>query len=328
MINYPRNLSNISSGPRQRCIGVLCCFLATASSALGEDGVKKTLLIDTHMHVWSGDPARFPFAHPYEPKFKPPRIAATVELLIDEMDKAGVSHCVLVQTIFHGWDNGYLADCLKRYPKRFRGQGLIDPTDLQAADKLEYWMTKHGLAGMRFSPTYYEGKDAWINARTTYPLWEKAEKLGAIFNFYADSPQLPRIEDMVKRYPKVKVVIDHLGCVELSAKNPQPEIDKLLALARYPNVWVKVSEINIISPSKKFPYRDVHPLVKQVYDKFGPDRLLWGTGFPGATRAQDGRPSLDEELALIRKELPFLTDADKKKILGRNAAKLWGFEMP
>src|SRR5262245_26180456 len=78
-------------------------------------------LIDTHMHVWSGDPQRFPFAHPYEPNVKPPPIAATLELLRKEMDDAGVSHCVLVQTIYHGWDNRYLAECLKADPVRFRG---------------------------------------------------------------------------------------------------------------------------------------------------------------------------------------------------------------
>src|SRR5437879_6080719 len=52
-------------------------------------------LIDTHMHVWAGDTERFPFAHPYDPKFKPPRTAGTAELLLKEMDAFGVTHCVL-----------------------------------------------------------------------------------------------------------------------------------------------------------------------------------------------------------------------------------------
>jgi predicted TIM-barrel fold metal-dependent hydrolase len=80
-----------------------------------------------------------------------------------------------------------------------------------------------------------------------------------------------------------------------------------------------------LSPSKKHPYRDTYPLVKKVYEAFGPDRLLWGTGFPGATRAQAERPSLADELALVQKEIPFFTAEDRAKILGANAAKLWGF---
>ena len=118
----------------------------------------------------------------------------------------------------------------------------------------------------------------------------------------------------------------HLARVNLEATDPQAEIRRLLALARYPNVWVKVSELSVLSPSKTYPYRDTFDLVKQVHKAFGPDRLLWGTGFPGATRAQAARPSLQQELDLIRKEVPFLTAQDREKILGRNAANLWGFE--
>src|SRR5262249_44368118 len=139
----------------------------------------------------------------------------TVELLLDEMDKFGVTHCVLVQTISHGWDNSYLAQCVKAYPKRFRGQGLIDPTDPKVADKLEFWMRKHGLAGMRFSPIYYQGKDAWLNAKSSEALWQKAEELGAVFNFFIASEQLPKLEDMIKKFPKVKVVIDHFARIDL-----------------------------------------------------------------------------------------------------------------
>ncbi len=112
----------------------------------------------------------------------------------------------------------------------------------------------------------------------------------------------------------------------LKAADPLPEFKKLLALARHPNVWLKVSELGVISPSGKYPYADTFPWVRRMVEAFGPDRLLWGTGFPGATRAQGGRPSLEQELNLIRQEIPFFTAADREKILGRNAAKLWGFE--
>jgi predicted TIM-barrel fold metal-dependent hydrolase len=149
--------------------------------------------------------------------------------------------------------------------------------------------------------------------------------LKAIFNFFIAANQLAKLETMLADYPGVKVVIDHLARVDLTVSDPAREVPQLTSLARYPNVWVKVSELSIVSPSKKYPYADTYSWVKRVYDAFGPDRLLWGTGFPGATRAQAGRPSLDEELALVRREIPFLSAPDREKILGRNAARLWGF---
>lgn len=311
-------------------------FLASAAvsmpvlasgAALAERKPRGAAVIDTHMHVWSGDPGRYPFAHPYDPNFVPPATAATLELLTKEMDEFGITHCVLVQVIYHGWDNRYLVDCVKSQPKRFRGHGLIDPTDPHVADKIEDWVRRQGLAGMRFSPIYYPGKDDWLNARSSYALWEKAAELGALFNFFIAVPQLAKLEEMIRRFPEVRVVIDHLARFDLKGVDPQADFKKLVALARYPNVWVKVSELGVISPSGRYPYTDTFPWVRRLYEAFGPDRLLWGTGFPGAARAEAGRPSLQEELNLIRKEIPFFTAEDRDRILGRNAAKLWGFEI-
>jgi len=285
----------------------------------------RSLVVDTHMHVWANDVERFPFAHPYDPNFKPPPVAGSVEMLLEEMDRYAINYAVLVQVIYYGWDNRYVAYCVKRHPQRFRAQGLIDPTDPQVASKLEYWMREHGLTGMRFSPIYYQGRDEWLTSDAHRRLWKKAEALKAIFNFFIAANQLAKLERMLAVYPEVKVVIDHLARVDLTGSDPAREVAQLTRLARYRNVSVKVSELSLLSPSKKYPYADTYSSVKRVYDAFGPDRLLWGTGFPGATRAQAGRPSLEEELALVRQEIPSFSASDREKILGRNAARLWRF---
>ena len=294
--------------------------LATAPLA-----APRSPVVDTHMHVWTNDVAHFPFAHPYDSDFKPPPVAGTVEMLLEEMNANAIDYTVLVQVIYYGWDNAYVAHCVKRHPQRFRAQGLIDPTDPQVASKLEYWMREHRLTGMRFSPIYYQGRDEWLTSDSHHRLWKKAEELKAIFNFFIAANQRAKLETMLAAYPGVKVVIDHLARVDLAASDPAREVAQLTRLARYSNVSVKVSELNIVSPAKKYPYTDTYPWVKRVYDAFGPDRLLWGTGFPGATRAQAGRPSLEEELALVRREIPFFSASDRAKILGQNAARLWRF---
>jgi predicted TIM-barrel fold metal-dependent hydrolase len=282
-------------------------------------------VIDTHVHVWTNDTAKFPFAHPTDRNFKPPALAGTAEVLLEEMDQHAIDFAVLVQVIYYGWDNRYAADVLKRYPKRFRAQGLIDPTDPAVANKLAFWMREHGFSGMRFSPLYYRGREEWMTSDAHHQLWKKAAELGAIFNFFILAPQLARLETMLAAYPDVRVVIDHLARVDLTSADAEQELAMLTRLARHRNVWVKISELNLLSPSKEAPYADTLPCVRRVYDSFGPARLIWGTGFPGPTRAQAGRPPLADELALIREHIPFLSASDREKLLGRNAAKLWGF---
>ncbi len=312
---------------RRTFLGQTAALAAWAGSrgAFAANREKSSPIIDTHMHVWGHDPKQFPFVHPYNPDSPAPQSIGTAEVLLKEMDEYGVTQCVLVQAIYHGWDNSYVAHCQKEHPQRFRSHGLIDPTDPQVTDKLVFWMKEHHFSGMRFSPIYYLGKDEWINGPVHHKLWQKAGELGAIFNYFISTPQLPRLEEMIAKYTKVRIVIDHFARIDLKAADPSPEFEKLTRLAKYPNVWAKVTEMSVISPSGMYPFKDTIPWARRLYDAFGPDRLLWGTGFPGASRVENGRLALRQELDLVEKELDFLTAEDRKKLLGLNAKKLWGF---
>ena len=291
----------------------------------------KSPIVDTHMHVWARkNSEHYPFPYPYSNDFEGPPHEATVEMLIEDMDRHGCTHAVLVQVIYHGWDNTYIADCVKQYPDRLRAHGLIDPTDPKVADKLEYWMKEHGVHGMRFSAIYYQngnhGGDGWLNSPEAHRLWRKAADLGAVFNFFIAPEQLPKLAIMAKAYPDVPVIVDHFSQLDLGGKNPEPNVKRLLALSRYPNVRVKISELTSVSESGTYPFSDAWPVVKRLYESFGSDRLLFGTGYPGAARAAYKRPTLAKEIDLIRKEIPFFSQEDREKILGRNAAELWGFK--
>jgi predicted TIM-barrel fold metal-dependent hydrolase len=294
-------------------------FLAAAAAPAA---AAKPLVIDTHMHVWSLDAARYPMQPP-EPNYRRPSQEGTIEMYLEEMKAGGVDRAVLVQERASGWNNRYIADCARRFPKLFVGHGLINPRDPENAAVLRREVKENGLAGMRLSPIYHPPNrypnDQWLNAPYSYPLWKTAQEVGAVFNVFLAPAQLPQLEDMVRRYPRVKVVIDHLGRPDILPGAPWVENDSLLKLARYPNVWVKFTELYTASKTKQYPYKDVHPFGQMVYDKFGPRRLLFGTGMVGATR----RIPLADELRLIREDIPFFADRDKEWILGRNAASIW-----
>ncbi|HET8547914.1 MAG TPA: amidohydrolase family protein [Bryobacteraceae bacterium] len=276
-----------------------------------------SLVIDTHMHVWSQDFQRYP-VNPPEPGIKPLTEDGSAERHVLEMREHGIDRSVLVQPRQYGWDNRYIADSVRRYPQRFVGHGLIDPHDPNNAAVLEREVRDNGLAGMRLSPIYHP-KEQWLNAPPNHALWRKAAELGAIFNVFIAAPQIPQLEDMVRRFPHVKVVVDHLGRPEITNRPPWAEDASLLRLASCPNVWVKFSELYIISKTKKYPYTDVHPFAHSVYDAFGPRRLLFATGMVGSTR----RIPLADELRLVRHDIPFFRVADKPWILGRNALAIW-----
>jgi predicted TIM-barrel fold metal-dependent hydrolase len=198
-------------------------------------------------------------------------------------------------------------------------QGLIDPRDPAAPERLSEWMQEHGFSGMRLSPSY--DRDAeWLDSPASDPLWRRAAELGAIFNFLIREEQVPALERMAERHPQVPVVVDHMGYPDITR---EPPVENLLRLARLPNVTVKVTEFYSHSKSRTYPYVDVLPTVRRVYDAFGPKRLLWGTGFVRGENV--GRIPYGQELSLIREHVPFFTPEDQEWILGRTAMTLWKF---
>ncbi|HUQ95321.1 MAG TPA: amidohydrolase family protein [Bryobacteraceae bacterium] len=291
-------------------------FLAQVAVAAARP---KRLVIDTHLEVWTFDP-KFPFHHPERPDLKRVEVEAPIENQVSQMRDFGLKYAVLVNPRYFGWDNSYIAHCVKSYPKLFVGHGLLNPEQPDLAGRLRYWVKEQGLQGMRFSPIYHP-KSTWLNSKEHYPLWREAERLGAVFNYYIVPHQMPMLEEMAERFPGVKIVIDHLGKPDLRSADPWPEFRKMFRLKRFPQVWVSASEPYELSMTKEFPYRDTFPFFKATYEEFGGKKLIWGTGYP---RPRWELP-MDKELEFVEKSLDFYTEEDRDLILGKNALEIWKF---
>jgi len=60
------------------------------------------------------------------------------------------------------------------------------------------------------------------------------------------------------------------------ADKREEAVAQAAALARYPNVSVKLSSATTYS-FEPYPYRDMTPFIRRLYDSFGPQRCYWGT---------------------------------------------------
>lgn len=277
------------------------------------------LLIDTHLEVWTFNP-KFPFNHPERGRDLKVAIEAPIENQVEQMRDFNMKYAVLVNPRYFGWDNSYIADCRRRFPKLFVAHGLLNPEEPKIAERLRYWVKEQGLAGMRFSPIYHP-KSTWLNSKEHYPLWREAEKLGAVFNYYILPHQMPMLEDMAARFPGVKIVVDHAGKPDLKAKDCWPEFRKMFRLKRFPQVWISSSEPYEMSEIKRYPYEDTLPFYKAIYEEFGGKQLIWGTGYP---RPRWELP-MDKELEFVDKYCDFYSPADRELLLGRNALRIWKF---
>lgn len=270
-------------------------------------------IIDPHVHVWKNDPA-FPWA---PETTTPPADDATPEMLLELMAANGVEKTVLVQYIGYRWDNRYTAHALKTYPDKFAAVCRVNPQDPAAPDHLSYWTEEHGFHGVRLSP----GADAsgdWFTGPLMDPLFSRAAGLQVPLLILTRPSRLLDLANRLDRHGDLDVVIDHMGDPSLGRPD---EAEPLLALARYPRVYVKISHTWGIS-KQDYPWSDTHDLVKRVYQAFGGQRIMWATDWPVCLH----RATYAQTLSVVRDMMTFFSPDDREWVLGKTALRLWTFK--
>jgi L-fuconolactonase len=288
--------------------------LAILGEPSAQGGTAADIIVDSHVHVWKNDP-RYPWPKELA---RPPREDALPSELLALMDAQGVAKTVIVHVIYYLWDCRYAADAIKDHPARFQGVCRVNPSADSAPDDLTRWVRQSGFHGVRLSPS--AGREAdWIrDVERMDRIFARAAALGVPMCVLCPSGRLPDVERLIDRHKEgLDVCIDHMA--DCPIDRPE-ELRKLLALARYPRVYVKLSHLWSLS-RQPYPYRDTFDQVKRLYDAFGPQRLMWGTDWPGVEEHCGYAKALD----LYRKEIPFFSDDDRRWILGQTALKLWPF---
>jgi len=269
--------------------------------------------IDSHVHVWRTDPA-FPFATGVHPS----PADASVEMLLDLMHANQVSHTVIIQVIHYKWDNSYLASVLKRYPGKFKGVCRVNPEDPAAPDQLSRLTEEQGFSGVRLSPAATAAGD-WIRGPLMPPLWRRCAQLKVPMTLLIPVTRLAELHPLIEANPDLQVVIDHMADSPLDHPD---QLELLLALVRYPKVFVKISHMWSLS-AHGYPYPDAAAQVKRLYDVFGAKRLMAGTDWPISLPKQ----SYAQTVALFREHLDFLPPQDHVQILSKTVQEVWPFHI-
>ena len=238
-------------------------------------------VIDIHPHIIANDTKRYPLAplggHQSDWSRTRP---VTTEQMIAAMDKSGVAKAAIVQaSTCYGHDNSYVADAVAAHPDRFTGVFSVDVLAPDAPDRMRDWV-KRGLTGMRLFTIGSTMPDqaSWLDDPKTYPAWQCASELGLSICLQMTAKAFPQMIRMIERFPKVQVILDHCGRPALDDGPPYAAADSLFALARYPTVFLKLTQRHFTeshngkaTPETFFP---------ELVSAFGAARLAWGSNFP------------------------------------------------
>ena len=304
--------------------------------------------IDAHLHVFAKASTEFPRQ---VSDHLPAEREAPVELFLERMQTHGIDGAVLVQIGGTSFEHhAYLLRCLREYPDRFLGIGLVPPDcDDPGAHIDRLADASDGrIIGMRLGTLGgpadpFEAVD--VRGLPIHRIWEHAAKKDYVIWLYPRAVDAHVVPHLFEAFPQVRVVFNHLMVCpgpkfwwddkgRPQADVPMPpetrystmglKIGRILNNTRghypYPNVCVMLSGHYAFS-KQPYPYADLDGWQQSLLMVFGCERLMWASDFPWI----DTDPGYGELVALPGHTFPDLSSEERTQLMGRTAARFLRF---
>lgn len=299
-------------------------------------------LIDTHAHLIGGDWDTY-IARPFTPDLPTPErpsFTVTVEELLRMMDAHDVNHACLVQRgHVYGYDNSYILDSARKYPDRLHPVVILDTQDPATPETYRTMVRDDGVAGFRMANSRPWILDTgWMSSPNAMEVWKACADLGTPMTLIVFDNQLSYVLPLIKlialRFPDLPIILDHgampygISQYEVALREtagetvimpPPPDYGINATIAIFedvPNIYFKITEINM-EQIVKAGVRSAD-LVRRMTDRFGPDRLIWGSDI-----GQSMLWTYAEKVAMAYEAAELLAAEEAHKFLHDNAARAY-----
>jgi predicted TIM-barrel fold metal-dependent hydrolase len=264
-------------------------------------------IVDAQIHLWKAETDDWKWVPGRKPQLPEP---FTIEKLVPLMDEAGIDRAVIVPPSWPGDRNDYAIEAVKRHPKRFGIMGRI-PLNPDSAKLLPKWREQPGMLGVRL--TFMREQMANLTNGSADWFWPAAEKAGVPVMVFPPT-NVPKFAPIAERHPGLNLIIDHMSLTaEIAQEGKIKEsIDDVVALAKYPNVSVKLSSAPTYS-HEGYPWRDMTEHLNRCFDAYGPRRCYWGTDLTNAFAKSTYR----QRITHFTEELKFMSSEDLDWVMGK-----------
>jgi len=210
-------------------------------------------------------------------------------------------------------DHRYLEYCLEVGKGRLKRTCLVFADRPGSVEKLPGLVKKLDVVAARIH-AYAPDRLPPFGKPELRGLWKMAGELGLAIQLHFEPRYAPGFEPLIKEFADTAVIIDHLG---RPLQGTPREHAVVVGWSRYKNTVMKLSSL---PPKRSYPHRDIAPIIKQLADAYGADRMIYGGGF-NATATPESYRAYRER---ARSYISHLSSADQAKVFGGTAAKLLG----
>lgn len=260
------------------------------------------------------------------------KITHTPEMLLGQMEWAGVDRAILLQGPFYGECNDYVVKAVRQHPDRLSAAAYLDPFTDDCRTMFESIVQEESFCAVKMECSEAAGycgiyPDASLADPGLTWIWSElqARQLPLVFDLGAiasRSYQTDAIRTIAETFPDLKIVIAHMA-----QPNPTAEADSALwklweeqiALGQLPNIWFDIASLPAYVAAEGFPYPTATRYIRMVIERLGPKKILWGTDIPGTLQIA----TYLQYVQHARLTVEWLPESDRQLVLHKNAAQVY-----
>ena len=144
---------------------------------------------------------------------------------------------------------------------------------------------------------------------------------GDTLDLLVRAPELAPVVRFAQEHPKTRIALDHLGQPDIASGEFPAWSASIDRLAELPNVYCKLSALVRVAPA---PWKAdaLRPYVHHAIRRFGPDRVMFGSGWPDCLPEYAWK----ETLAAFTQSLGAAPIPVREQLLGGTARRFYSID--
>lgn len=272
------------------------------------------MIIDSHQHFWNYSPVDHAWISEDMGVLKKDFLP---DHFISIADEHSISGTVAVQADQSEAETNFLLSLAKQFPFI---KGVVGWTDLRSANldnELSKFQSNDLLKGFRHI-VQSEPKGFLTDAKFIAGV-NKLAAYGFTYDLLIYHHQLPEALTFADKTHNVKIVVDHIAKPSMKTGEKTHWELNMAALSTFQNIHCKLSGMVTEADWKNWSYEHMEPFIDEVFEAFGPDRIMYGSDWPVCLVAG----SYGDQFSVVKRYISRLSEDEKRKVLGENAKRFY-----
>lgn len=270
--------------------------------------------IDSHQHFWKYDAVKNAWIDESMEVIRKDFLPKNLKPILA---KSAIDGCIAVQADQSEEETTFLLQCAAENPFILGTVGWVDLCSENIEEQLKYFSKNKKFSGVRHivqeEPNDFLLREDFQNGIS------KLKQFNLTYDILVFPTQLFAAIELVQKFPEQLFVVDHLAKPYIKeGKIDQWKID-METLAKYPNVYCKVSGMVTEADLKNWKAADFTKYLEVIFSTFGAERIMYGSDWPVCLLAA----AYEVQLRIVTNYISRFSKEEQDLVMGGNAMKFY-----